>query len=93
MKVLSFRTGRRSDEETQSKTGRKDILDYVTLSNWYGHVRGMLYRVLAVPEEFTLYDLAEAIVDSFGFDFDHAFGFYNNIKEMDRVDRRIRAIC
>ncbi|MCD6189708.1 MAG: hypothetical protein J7J97_05935 [Thermococcus sp.] len=77
----------------KAKQGEKIYLIKVTLSNWYGHVRGMPYRVLAVPEEFTLYDLAEAIVDSFGFDFDHAFGFYNNIKEMDRVDRRIRAIC
>ena len=64
----------------KAKQGEKIYLIKVTLSDWYGHVRGMPYRVLAVPEEFTLYDLAEAIVDSFGFDFDHAFGFYNNIK-------------
>jgi hypothetical protein len=36
---------------------------------------------LAIPETFTLYGLAEAITDSFNFYFDHAFGFYNNIKK------------
>ena len=64
----------------KAKQDEKVYLIKVTLSDWYGHVRGMPYRILAVPEGFTLYDLAEAIVDSFNFDFDHAFGFYNNIK-------------
>jgi len=64
----------------KAKQGEKIHLIKAILSDWYGHVRGMPYRTLAVPEEFTLYSLAEAIVDSFNFDFDHAFGFYNNIK-------------
>lgn len=50
------------------------------LSDWYGRIRGRPYRVLAVPAEFSLYDLAELIVDSFDFDLDHAFGFYENVK-------------
>jgi hypothetical protein len=52
----------------------------VILSDWYGRVRGRPYRVLAVPEGFSLYSLAEAIVEAFDFDFDHAFGFFDNIK-------------
>ena len=64
----------------KAKQGEKIYLIKAILSDWYGHVRGMPYRTLAVPEEFTLYSLAEAIVDSFNFDFDHAFGFYDNIK-------------
>lgn len=27
-----------------------------------------------------LYDLAELIIESFGFDFDHSFGFYSNLE-------------
>jgi hypothetical protein len=60
----------------------------VTLSDWSGRVRGMPYRILAIPEEFTLYELAETITDAFNFDFDHAFGFYDNIKSWtDSVER------
>jgi hypothetical protein len=58
----------------------KVYLIKATLSDWYGKVRGQPLRVLEIPEYFTLYSLAEAIVDSFGFDFDHPFGFYDNIK-------------
>lgn len=64
----------------KAKQGEKIYLIKAILSDWYGHVRGMPYRTLAIPEEIALYSLAEAIVDSFNFDFDHAFGFYNNIK-------------
>ena len=39
-------------------------------------VRGYPYRVLTVPGNLTLYALAEAILTSFDFYFDHAFGFY-----------------
>lgn len=63
------------------KQGDKVYLIKATLSDWYGKVRGQPFRVLAVPGNFTLYSLAEAIVDSFGFHFDHAFGFYDNIKK------------
>ncbi len=38
------------------------------------------YRVLAIPPRLSLYDLADAIVSAFGFDFDHVFGFYNNLR-------------
>ena len=47
----------------------------------------MPYRIVAIPGEFTLYELAESITDAFDFDFDHAFGFYDNIKSWtDSVD-------
>ncbi|MGD0917137.1 MAG: hypothetical protein ABSB22_11830 [Thermodesulfobacteriota bacterium] len=64
-----------------AKQGEKIYLVKVTLSDWYGKVRGQPFRVLEIPADFTLYSLAEAIVDSFGFSFDHAFGFYDNIKK------------
>jgi len=40
----------------------------------------MPYRTIAIPESYSLYDLAEKIIESYDFDFDHAFGFYDNIK-------------
>ena len=35
-----------------------------------------LYRDIELPGDRTLYDLAEAIVRAYGFDLDHAFGFF-----------------
>jgi len=68
--------------------GEEVYLFKVTLSDWSGRVRGMPYRILAIPEGFTLYDLAESITDAFDFDFDHTFGFYDNIKSWtDSVER------
>ena len=63
-----------------AKQGEKVYLIKAILSDWDGKVRGQPFKVLAIPEGFTLYGLAEAIVDGFNFDFDHAFGFYDNIK-------------
>jgi hypothetical protein len=37
-------------------------------------------RTLAIRSNDTLYDLAEAIIPAFGFDLDHCFGFYNNLR-------------
>ena len=67
-------------KKRKAKEGERIYLIKVTMSDWYGRIRGMPYRLLAVPEGFTLYNLAEAILDSFDFYFDHAFGFYDNIK-------------
>ena len=39
------------------------------------------YRELEIPGNRSLYALAEAIVDAFDFDFDHAFGFYSDLGE------------
>src|SRR5215207_8383382 len=40
-----------------------------------------VYRELEVDSSKSLYRLAEAIVAAFGFDFDHAFGFYSGRTE------------
>ncbi len=39
-----------------------------------------IYRVIEIKDSNSLYNFAKAITKAFGFDFDHAFGFYNNIK-------------
>ena len=48
-----------------------------------------IYRDIEIPENKSLYNLAEAIVGSFDFDFDHAFGFYSDLG-WDYYDSRIR---
>ena len=40
-----------------------------------------VYRELEIDSSKSLYGLAEAIVAAFGFDFDHAFGFYSGRTE------------
>lgn len=35
-------------------------------------------RTIAIPKERSLYELAEAIVSAYGFDFDHCFGFFDS---------------
>jgi hypothetical protein len=42
--------------------------------------RAGTWRRMQVPADMTLYDLAYVICRSFNFDFDHAFGFYSEIK-------------
>jgi arsenate reductase len=39
------------------------------------------YREIEIPDGKSLYHLAEAIVAAFGFDFDHAFGFYSDLSD------------
>ena len=39
-----------------------------------------VYREIEIDPSKSLYNLAEAIVSAFGFDFDHAFGFYSDLK-------------
>ena len=75
-------------KKRKAEEGAEIYLFMVTLSDWYGRVRGMPYRILAIPEGFTLSALAGSIIDAFDFDFDHAFGFYDNIKSWtDSVER------
>jgi hypothetical protein len=38
---------------------------------------GKVFRDIEIPSKASLYELAEAIVGAFRFDFDHAFGFYS----------------
>jgi Plasmid pRiA4b ORF-3-like protein len=42
-----------------------------------------IYREIEVESRKTLSDLAEAIVHAFGFEFDHAFGFYPKLTGQD----------
>jgi hypothetical protein len=39
-----------------------------------------IYRDFEIPSARSLYQLASAIVDVYGFYFDHCFGFYNTLK-------------
>jgi hypothetical protein len=45
----------------------------------------LIYREIEVESRKTLSDLAEAIVHAFGFDFDHAFGFYSKLTGQDAM--------
>lgn len=38
-----------------------------------------ILREIEVPEKMNLYQLAKAIIGAYGFDFDHAFGFFSKI--------------
>ena len=40
-----------------------------------------IQREIEVPDDFSLYKLAEAVINAYGFDFDHAFGFFSTIGE------------
>jgi hypothetical protein len=42
-----------------------------------------VYREIEIESRKTLSDLAEAIVHAFGFEFDHAFGFYSKLTGQD----------
>jgi hypothetical protein len=73
----------------KAKQGEKICLIKVALKRFSARVEASKtypYRVLAIPEGLTLYRLAEAIVDSFDFWFDHCFGFYDNINK--RLDSK-----
>ena len=43
-------------------------------------LRAKIYRDIEIAGTGSLYTLAQAIVRSFDFDFDHAFGFYSKLK-------------
>jgi hypothetical protein len=45
---------------------------------WFQNKRS-ISREIEFPSDKKLYDLAEAIVWAFGFDFDHPFGFYSKL--------------
>jgi len=55
-----------------------------TLADWDGSTKGNPYRVISIPNDFTLDILAEAIIESFDFDLDHMYGFYDNIKKWSK---------
>lgn len=51
------------------------------------HEKGIA-RDIEVVENFSLYKLAEAIVGAYGFDFDHAFGFFSAVGERYRDSKK-----
>jgi hypothetical protein len=55
----------------------KEYLFKVTIEGFDGR---RLWRKIAMRSNATLYGFAGAILDAFGFDFDHCFGFYSNTK-------------
>jgi len=67
-------------KKRKAKQGERIYLLKAILTGGYGDRGEMPHRVLAILEGSTLYSLAESIVESFDFDFDHAFGFYDNLE-------------
>lgn len=60
----------------------KDIyLIRATLNDKFDRVKGFPYRTIAIGRNITLYYFAQAIVHSFDFNFDHCFGFYDNLED------------
>lgn len=55
----------------------------------YGcRTRGMPYRILGITRESSLELLAIAVLASFEFDFTHAFGFYDNLRNWTKSAER-----
>jgi len=75
-------------KEVMSETAKSEIksgivkIFKVTLSDRYAHIQGNPYRLIAVPKTFSLYKFAEVILENFDFDFDHCFGFFDNLKNV-----------
>ena len=56
-----------------------------------------IYREMTLKGRTSLYAFAKEVVDAFDFEFDHEFGFYDNIKDIHessyqflKINRRIR---
>ena len=61
----------------------KNVYIFKVIQNkiWdFPKIRGMPTVEIAVPENSTLYQLAETILEAFDFDFDHMVGFSDNWK-------------
>jgi hypothetical protein len=52
--------------------------------------RRSIWREIEIEAAGSLYKLAEAIVAAFGFDFDHAFGFYSGLTEAKMMRQQPR---
>jgi len=64
----------------RKRQGKNVLLMRAQLADPFGRSSGTVYRTVAVLDNFTLYEVAETIVGSFGFDCDHSFGFYDNLE-------------
>lgn len=72
---------RRSSKVLHSKVVHEEVLQLkVIQSDWQARVRGYAYRVIEIFGKQTLDELASAILESFDFIDDHAYGFYDNLK-------------
>jgi len=66
----------------EASTSSKSITENTMSSKTYiirvkFEARKKIYRDIELPENTSLYSFAKAILDAFGFDFDHLFGFGN----------------
>jgi hypothetical protein len=52
--------------------------------------KSSVYRDIEIEPSKSLYRLAEAIISAFGFDFDHAFGFYSGLTDATMTRARPR---
>jgi len=50
-------------------------------SGWYDEDGDKVLRKIQISGQKSLYKFAEVITQSFGFYFDHCFGFYDNLKK------------
>jgi len=75
-------TTRRPSRSKRGTTDSKTLIFRASLAR-------SLYRAFEIADTSSLYELAQAIVRSFDFDFDHAFGFYSKLKG-DIDESRVR---
>ena len=59
-----------------------------TLHYRHFHFNEPVFRIFAIQGETKLYTLAKTTLKYFNFDFDHLFGFYNNLKEWTNSQER-----
>jgi pRiA4b ORF-3-like protein len=59
---------------------RKVFQMKIIQSGWNNQIQGRPYRIIEIPDDCTLHEFASIITTLFDFDFDHAFGFYSDIK-------------
>jgi len=62
----------------------KELILHITLDVTSGKEKKKPYRDIAVLETQSLSTFAKAIVEAFGFGFDHCYGFYDNLNDMFR---------
>jgi arsenate reductase (glutaredoxin) len=62
-------------KKAATKTGRAAAATYLMRAS----LDKKIFREFEIPSSKSLYDLAKAIISVFGFDFDHAFGFFSKL--------------
>ena len=85
--VMSQIVGLQGNDDVSQETGLVFVIK-VTLSDGLARRRGKPFRIIGIQGDATLDVLANAIVACFGFDFDHSFGFYDNIKNWTQSHER-----